>query len=317
MDNIGRVFWRGGRGYMENIIEVNHLKKYYKEIRAVDDISFQVKKGQLYGFLGVNGAGKSTTINILCTLLMGIEGAATVCGHRLGKEDREIRRKIGVVFQDNTLDGSLTIKENLIIRAALYDKDSRSIQDSLKQVCEILDIGDLLERQFRKLSGGQKRRCEIAKALMNHPEILFLDEPTTGLDPQTRQSVWESVEKLRKEKNMTVFLTTHYMEEAAKAQYISIMEAGKLVANGTPSELKVKYAHDILKLIPEDTDKLTRYLEESMLPYERKSNHIHVTIPDSMYGLEILNQIKGNLKSFEVIQGTMDDVFLNITGKSL
>jgi multidrug/hemolysin transport system ATP-binding protein len=248
---------------------------------------------------------------------MGNEGEVSVCGHRLGKEDREIRRKIGVVFQENTLDGGLTIKENLITRASLYDRDSKSIHTSLNHVCELLNIGDLLGRQFRKLSGGQKRRCEIAKALMNHPEILFLDEPTTGLDPQTRQSVWESIENLRREENMTVFLTTHYMEEAAKAQYVSIMEAGKLVADGTPSELKEKYAHDMLKLVPEDLDKLTAYLEEARLAYERRSNHIHVTIPDSLYGLDILNRMKDNLKSFEVIQGTMDDVFLNITGKSL
>jgi len=302
---------------MEEIIQVNNLKKYFKEIKAVDDISFRVKRGQLYGFLGVNGAGKSTTINILCTLLMGTKGDVTVCGHNLGKGDREIRRKIGVVFQDNTLDDRLTIKENLITRAALYDHDNKSIHTNLQHVCEILDIGDLLGRQFRKLSGGQKRRCEIAKALMNRPEILFLDEPTTGLDPQTRQNVWESIEKLRNEENMTVFLTTHYMEEAAKAQYISIMEAGKLVASGTPSELKEKYAHDMLKLVPKNTENLTRQLEEAKLSYEKKSNHIHVVIPDSMYGLEILGTIKENLKSFEVIQGTMDDVFLNITGKSL
>ncbi len=302
---------------MEDIIQVNHLKKYFKDIKAVDDISFRVKKGQLYGFLGVNGAGKSTTINMLCTLLSGNGGEVTICGHRMGKEDREIRRKIGVVFQDNTLDNRLTIKENLITRAALYDKDNKSIHENLKHVSEILDIGDLMGRQFRKLSGGQKRKCEIAKALMNRPELLFLDEPTTGLDPQTRQSVWESIERLRNDEKMTVFLTTHYMEEAAKAQYISIMEAGKLVADGTPSELKEKYAHDMLKLVPADVEQVTRHLEEVKLPYESKSNHIHVVIPDSMYGLEVLNNVKGYLKSFEVIQGTMDDVFLNITGRSL
>ncbi|MDF2943133.1 MAG: transporter ATP-binding protein [Herbinix sp.] len=302
---------------MEEIIQVNNLKKYFKETKAVDDISFKVKRGQLYGFLGVNGAGKSTTINILCTLLMGTQGEVTVCGHQLGKEDREIRKKIGVVFQDNTLDDRLTIKENLITRAALYDKNNKSIHENLRHVSDILDIGDLMGRQFRKLSGGQKRRCEIAKALMNRPEILFLDEPTTGLDPQTRQNVWESIEKLRKEENMTVFLTTHYMEEAAKAQYISIMEAGKLVANGTPFELKEKYAHDMLKLVPDEPELLIRHLEEEKLSYERRSNHIRVIIPDSMYGLEVLNRIKENLKSFELIQGTMDDVFLNITGKSL
>lgn len=302
---------------MEDIIVVNHLKKQFKEIKAVDDISFRVKKGQLYGFLGVNGAGKSTTINILCTLLMSTQGEVSVCGHRMGKEDQKIRQKIGVVFQDNTLDNRLTIKENLIFRASLYDKDDKSIHSNLKHVSEILEIGDLLNRQFRKLSGGQKRRCEIAKALMNQPELLFLDEPTTGLDPQTRQNVWESIERLRKEESMTVFLTTHYMEEAAKAQYISIMESGKLVADGTPSELKERYAQDMLKLIPEDTQTLLQYLKKENISFEKKSNHIHVTIPDSMYGLELLNRVKENLRSFEVIQGTMDDVFLNITGKSL
>ncbi len=302
---------------MENVIEVNHLKKYFKEIKAVDDISFRVKKGQLYGFLGVNGAGKSTTINMLCTLLNRTEGEATVCGYLLGKEDREIRSKIGVVFQDNTLDERLTIKENLMIRASLYDSSSKALQSNLNYVCDILDIGELLNRQFGKLSGGQKRRCEIAKALMHRPEVLFLDEPTTGLDPQTRQNVWESIEMLRKEDKMTVFLTTHYMEEAAKAQYISIMEGGKLVADGTPSELKREYAQDILKLIPEDKEELSRKLSEEKLSFEHRSNHIRVAIPDSMFGLEILNRMKGNLKSFEVIQGTMDDVFLNVTGKSL
>lgn len=302
---------------MEDIIKVNHLKKYFKEVKAVDDISFRVKKGELYGFLGVNGAGKSTTINILCTLLNSTAGEVTVCGNLLGKGDREIRRKIGVVFQDNTLDDNLTIKENLIIRASLYHNDSKSIMKNLQYVCEILDIGELLGRQFRKLSGGQKRRCEIAKALMNRPEILFLDEPTTGLDPQTRQSVWASIETLRKEENMTVFLTTHYMEEAAKAQYISIMEAGKLVADGTPQELKNNYAHDMLKLVPVDEEAMEKQLQGARLSYEKRSNHIKINIPDTMYGLELLNRMKENLKSFEVIQGTMDDVFLNITGRSL
>lgn len=302
---------------MEDIIQVNHLKKYFKEIRAVDDISFRVKKGELYGFLGVNGAGKSTTINILCTLLGSSAGDITVCGHKLGKEDKEIRNKIGVVFQDNTLDENLTIQENLITRAALYCKSNKEIRMNLEYVCEILEIEDLLKRQFRKLSGGQKRRCEIAKALMNRPEVLFLDEPTTGLDPQTRQMVWESIEKIRREDNMTVFLTTHYMEEAAKAQYISIMEAGKLVGTGTPSELKEKYAHDMLRMVPENVEILERNLQETGLSFERKSNHIHVTIPNTMFGLELLNRFKDNLRSFEVVQGTMDDVFLNITGKSL
>lgn len=302
---------------MEDIIQVSNLKKYFKEVKAVDDISFRVKTGELYGFLGVNGAGKSTTINMLCTLLHCSEGNAKICNYDLGKENKEIRQKIGVVFQDNTLDANLTIKENLITRAGLYNKSNKEIVDNLAYVSEILNIKDLMKRQFRKLSGGQKRRCEIAKALMNRPDILFLDEPTTGLDPQTRQMVWESIEKIQKEENMTVFLTTHYMEEAAKANYISIMEAGKLIASGTPSTLKEKYTSDILKIYAKDTHALVKSLKADNISYEIKSNHIHVVIKNTLKGLEILNMVKDNLCSFEVIQGTMDDVFINITGRSL
>jgi multidrug/hemolysin transport system ATP-binding protein len=302
---------------MDNIIQVNNLKKNFNHIKAVDDISFTVKRGQLYGFLGVNGAGKSTTINILCTLLKGNEGQVKISGYELGQDDREIRKRIGVVFQENCLDERLTVKENLIIRAALYNNSSYSIENNLNFVCEVLNIGDLLNRQFYKLSGGQKRRCELARGLMNRPEILFLDEPTTGLDPQTRQNVWNCIEALRNEENMTVFLTTHYMEEAAKAQYISIIDAGKLVANGTPSELKNRYTHDIIKLIPLDLEELQKQLEQMGIEYEIKSNHFQIIISDSLSGLDLLIDIKDHLKSFEVIQGTMDDVFLNITGKSL
>ncbi|MGF7141599.1 multidrug/hemolysin transport system ATP-binding protein [Anaerotaenia torta] len=302
---------------MEDIIQVKHLKKYFKEMRAVDDISFRVKRGELYGFLGVNGAGKSTTINMLCTLLSPEEGEVFLCGCRLGREDRKIRSKIGVVFQDNTLDDRLTVKENLMTRASLYDPRREVIRRSLDYVCEVLNIGELQNRQYRKLSGGQRRRCEIAKALMNGPEILFLDEPTTGLDPQTRQNVWECIERLRREEDMTVFLTTHYMEEAAKANYISIMEAGKLIADGTPSELKRQYAQDILKLVPGDESELLERLREEGHSFLQGSNYIRVTIPDSMSGLELLNRVKDSVKSFELVQGTMDDVFLNLTGRSL
>ena len=302
---------------MEYAIQVTNLKKHFENIKAVDDISFQVEKGQLYGFLGVNGAGKSTTINMLCTLLPVTEGDVAICGYHLGEKNEEIRRRIGVVFQDNSLDNRLTIKENLMIRATLYEKDTKIIRNNLNQVCDILGIGDFLRRQFGKLSGGQKRRCEIARALMNTPEILFLDEPTTGLDPQTRQNVWNCIEALRKEKNMTVFLTTHYMEEAAKAQQIAIMDAGKIVAEGTPYELKQKYANDLLKLFPKEYNVLADILDEMGCSYERKSNHIQVNIPDTLYGLELLHNIKDNLSACEIVQGTMDDVFINITGKGL
>lgn len=302
---------------MNEVIKVNHLKKYFQDIRAVDDISFQVQKGQLYGFLGVNGAGKTTTINMLCTLLTKNSGDVTICGYTLGKEDKDIRHKIGVVFQDNLLDNRLTVKENLVIRASLYEKNIKSILNNLDNVSDILGLEDLLDRRYSKLSGGQKRRCEIAKALMNTPEILFLDEPTTGLDPQTRQNVWDSIETLRKELGMTVFLTTHYMEEAAKAQAIAIIDDGKIVAEGSPHLLKQQFSSDILKLVPNDNNKLMSFLSEGNLQFEQRTNHIRVYIPDSLYGLQILNEIKEYLSSFEVVQGTMDDVFLNITGKSI
>jgi len=302
---------------MEPIIEVNNLKKYFKDIKAVDDISFHVEKGQLYGFLGVNGAGKSTTINILCTLLNEDEGKVKVCGYKLGKDNEKIRREIGVVFQENYLDDMLTIKENLILRASLYYKDSKTIKRNLDHVCDLLGIGDLLNRKFKELSGGQKRRCEIARALMNTPEILFLDEPTTGLDPQTRQNVWDSLETLRKEKEMTIFLTTHYMEEAARAQYIAIMEAGKLVAQGTPPSLKQKYANDLLKIFPGDKEAVLRFLKEEGYDFEVKSNYVSVNLKDTLHGLDILNRIREYVKGCEILQGTMDDVFLNVTGKSL
>lgn len=298
------------------IIKVEHLRKDFKDIKAVDDISFQVQKGQLYGFLGVNGAGKTTTINILCTLLRKNNGEATICGYRLGEEDRAIRNKIGVVFQENSLDDRLTIKENLIIRASLYEKSTKIILENLYRVTDILGLGGYLNRRFSKLSGGQKRRCEIAKALMNTPEILFLDEPTTGLDPQTRQNVWDSIEALRKELGMTVFLTTHYMEEAAKAQSIAIMDAGKIVVEGSPHQLKQQYASDIVKLVPNNKESVIGFLSEHNYRFEQRTNHIRVYIPDSLYGLDLLNQIKEYISSFELIQGTMDDVFINITGKS-
>ena len=195
---------------MENVIQVSHLKKYFKEVKAVDDISFQIKKGELFGFLGVNGAGKSTTINMLCTLYPPTDGSVEFCGYQLGKENEQIRRKIGIVYQNNCLDDRLSVKENLFIRGSLYETDSRKLKQNIQDVCEVLELQDVYNRRFVKLSGGQKRRCEIARALINKPEILFLDEPTTGLDPATRKSVWKSVEQLRKDMQMTVFLTTHY-----------------------------------------------------------------------------------------------------------
>lgn len=302
---------------MEDIIKVEHLVKHFDTVKAVDDISFTVKKGELFGFLGVNGAGKSTTINMLCTLYAPTAGEAGVCGYQLGRNNNSIRSKLGVVFQINTLDRKLTVKQNLMTRAYLYEKNSKSIKSNLDRVCDILDIGSLLNRKYQELSGGQRRLCEVARAIMNQPEILFLDEPTTGLDPQTRRMVWRSIDRLRKEHHMTIFLTTHYMEEAARAQHVAIIDSGKIVAYASPAELKEAYASDRIRVSSSEYGKVAQIAEKYQMPYKEKSNHITITIPDTLSAIPVLQELKPYISSFEVLQGTMDDVFINITGKQL
>lgn len=300
---------------MEESIKVEHLKKYYQDVKAVDDISFSVRKGELFGFLGVNGAGKSTTINMLCTLQEPTAGEAWVNGRKIGKENEEIKRHIGAVYQNNCLDKLLTVKENLMLRGAMYEKDNRKLKENLAHVTEILGLSDVLKRPFGKLSGGQKRRCEIARALMHTPDILFLDEPTTGLDPATRKNVWETVRMLQKEMGMTVFLTTHYMEEAAKADHIGIISKGHFVEYGTPFSLKEKYAKDKLYLIPQADrwPEVRERLKKHGLKYTMTEERIFVQINDTMSSLPLISEMEGMLQGFEVIQGTMDDVFLNVT----
>lgn len=300
---------------MEDVIKVNHLKKYYKDVKAVDDISFSVKKGELFGFLGENGAGKTTTINMLCTMIAPTEGEVVIDGFCLGKENEEIKRHIGVVYQDNCLDEILTVKQNLILRGSLFETDKRKLKSNLENVCEILDLKDVLNRKFGKLSGGQKRRCEIARALMHTPDILFLDEPTTGLDPASRKNMWDVIYKLQKEMGMTVFLTTHYMEEAARANHIGIMQKGHLIEYGTPFELKEKFAKDKLILVPkrEEFENTKVALTSMGQKFKVKENRINVPIDSTVQSIPIIESIKTNLEGFEVIQGSMDDVFLNAT----
>lgn len=303
----------------EAIIKVKNLKKYFGEVKAVDNISFQVGRGELFGFLGINGAGKSTTINMLCTVLEPTAGEIEVCGFKVGREDEQVRKKIGVVYQNNCLDDRLTVKENLFIRGAMYEKNSRKLSQNISKLCEILELEDVYGRRFSKLSGGQKRRCEIARALVNTPEIMFLDEPTTGLDPATRKNVWQCLDRLRKEENMTVFLTTHYMEEAAKASHIAVIDGGILKEYGTPFSLKEAYAKDRLRLIPKQgkTEEISKYLDEKGIAFRQKEESLVIDLSDSMAALPILNAAGELAEGFEVVQGSMDDVFLNVTGKKL
>lgn len=303
----------------ETIMEIEHLKKYYGQVKAVDDISFCVEKGELFGFLGINGAGKSTTINMLCTLFAPTEGEARVCGYSILKQPEEIRKRIGIVYQNNCLDDKLTVWENLLVRGSLYEGNGKKVKANAERVMEELNLKEIAKRPFGKLSGGQKRKCEIARALMNTPEILFLDEPTTGLDPATRKSVWKNVEQLRKTRNMTVFLTTHYMEEAANANHIAILDKGKLKEYGTPFSLKEDYAKDSLFILPKKDKKkeVMMQLKNQSREVLERENRLLLPLKGTTEAVAILTKLQGQIEGFEVIQGTLDDVFLNVTGKNL
>lgn len=302
-----------------NVIKAEKLTKRYGSFTAVNGISFEVESGELIGFLGINGAGKSTTINMLSTLLTPDEGAAEICGMKLGKADGKIRRKIGIVYQQNCLDDILSVKENLMCRGILHGAASKEAAERLKQLTEILSLGDILGKKYKTLSGGQKRRCEIAAALMHTPEILFLDEPTTGLDPATRRDVWKTIEDLRKNTGMTVFLTTHYMEEAATADRIIIIDKGSITAEGTPFELKEKYASDSVKLYAsaEKTESLINRLSDKGITAEAMTGGVKFSVKETKSALPFINEISNEIEGFEVIQGNMDDVFLNAVGNNL
>ncbi|WP_408071683.1 ATP-binding cassette domain-containing protein [Butyrivibrio sp. JL13D10] len=295
-------------------LSIKNLTKRYGDFTAVDGISFKAEAGALLGFLGINGAGKSTTINMLSTLLSPTGGEAYVCGYKLGKEDMEIRKSIGIVYQSNVLDDLLTVKENLMIRAQAGGLDKAKIKARLDDLTTLLKLEPILHKRYRLLSGGQKRRCEIALALMHSPKLLFLDEPTTGLDPATRIDVWETIRTLRASEDMTVFLTTHYMEEAASADKIIIIDHGKKLAEGTPFELKEKYAKDKLKLYFDEGNE--NAIAEILKKEDVKSTGYgaKLSLSDSLKAYDILSMVREKINGFEVIQGNMDDVFLNVTG---
>ena len=296
-----------------NSIEIKDLTKRYGKFNAVDNLSFEIKQGDFVGFLGVNGAGKSTTVNMLSTILTPDGGEAYLCGYKLGRDDMEIRKNIGVVYQSNVLDDLFTVKENIVTRSRMLGLDDKTIKSRLSDLSDILKLSDILDKRYRVLSGGQKRRCEIAFALMHSPKILFLDEPTTGLDPATRVDVWEAVEKLRANTDMTVFLTTHYMEEAQAADKIIIISKGKKLAEGTPFELKDRFAKDSLKLYFNETnkDKVISIIGEGNLIETSYGGCVEANNPFA--AAETAGRLKGIVDGFEIVQGKMDDVFLNVT----
>lgn len=297
----------------QHIIEISHLNKAFGSVKAVNDLSFHVRPGELFAFLGVNGAGKSTTISIMCGQLKADSGSVKISGLDADKDISGITRRLGVVFQGSVLDKPLSVRDNLESRAALYGITGKAFENRLRELCELLDFSDLLDRSVGKLSGGQRRRIDIARALLHSPEILILDEPTTGLDPQTRKLLWSVVRSLRETENMTVFLTTHYMEEAADADYVVILDSGSIAAEGTPLALKNAYTGDYITFYgvqPEALDSLG-------LKYEALRDAYRVSVPNTAAATKLITEHPGLFDDFEITKGKMDDVFLAVTGKAL
>lgn len=296
---------------MNEIIEIEHLEKSFGSVHAVRDLSFRVKRGELFAFLGVNGAGKSTTISIMCHQLSKDSGIIRIDGADIDKNPDLIKKSLGVVFQSSVLDGSLTVYDNLRSRAALYGIFDEEFRRRIDELSEILDLKDLLKRTVKKLSGGQRRRIDIARALLHHPKILILDEPTTGLDPQTRQTVWNVIGHLQKEENITVFLTTHYMEEAADADYVVILDEGKIVAEGTPIELKNRYTGDFITLYE------TGDLSALPRPVEKVGDAWRIAVKNTKEATDLIVAHPDLFIDYEITKGKMDDVFLAVTGKKI
>ena len=297
---------------MENIIKIDHLYKSYGEVKAVQDLSFRVKKGELFAFLGLNGAGKSTTISILCGQLKKDGGRVEINGKNLDENPNEIKCELGVVFQNSVLDKPISVYENLKTRAALYGICGKDFETRMQDLTETFDLTDILHRPIGKLSGGQKRRVDVARALLHKPSILILDEPTTGLDPQTRKTVWNIINNLRKTENMTVFLTTHYMEEAVDADYVVILDAGKIAAEGTPLELKKQFTGDYLYLYTDEEN-----VKKLGKPYEKLADGFRIALKDTAEATALVVEYPEVFVDYEIVKGKMDDVFLNATGKNL
>lgn len=298
---------------MRTVMEIQGLCKHFGDLCAVDDLSFQVRAGELFAFLGVNGAGKSTAINILCGQLPKDRGSVWINGYNMEDAAEEIKKSLGVVFQESLLDRALTVRENLESRAALYGICGKELREREAELAKLLDFESLLSRRVGKLSGGQRRRIDIARALLHKPQILILDEPTTGLDPQTRKLLWDVLSELRRREQLTVFLTTHYMEEAADADYVLILERGKIAAKGTPLALKNAYTGDFITLYGASQADV----EALGLPYECLRGAYRVSVPNTAAATALITAHPALFTDYEITKGKMDDVFLAVTGKSL
>ena len=291
-------------------VSVQGLRKSYGDFEAVKGISFDVNEGSFFAFLGPNGAGKSTTISILCSLLNHDSGTVEV----FGKDPSEARTEIGVVFQDHMLDDKLTVKENIALRGKMYGLKGQELKDAVEKVLRLTDAEEFADRKYGQLSGGQKRRMDIARALVHDPKMIILDEPTAGLDPQSRKALWRTVTDLNKSTGLTVFLTTHYMEEATDADDIVIIDHGEIVAQGRSEELKEKYCTDYIRAYPKDPSEFSRFLEEKGIEYTSDKDVFRIPVESTKDSVSLLNVLNDHLESFEVRMGTLDEAFIKITG---
>ena len=302
---------------MSNIIEVKNFTQKYGDFVAVDNISFNVEEGSVFAFLGPNGAGKSTTINTLCTIINKTSGELKINGYEVSNHKAKVRGEIGIVFQDSTLDGKLTIEENLKFHCEFYNVPKNEIKERLDFVLELVDLMDWRKAPVNSLSGGMKRRVEIAKGLIHYPKVLFLDEPTTGLDPQTRANIWDYIYKLQKQKNITIFLTTHYMDEAEACDKVAIMDHGKIVAFDTPYNLKKQYTSSMTKIKVNNEEALTNHLKQNAIKYKLSEGIFTIYSNELKVILDLVSDFKHSIKDFQTNNGTLNDVFLSITGREI
>jgi ABC-2 type transport system ATP-binding protein len=308
----------------KNIIEVSNLSHSYGTLKAVRDISFSVKKGEIFSFLGPNGAGKSTAINILITLLKLQEGVVRIAGHDLGKDPEGVRKSIGIVFQEITLDRDMTVLETLLFHARLYAMPKEIRENRTEELLRLVELSEKKDAFTKELSGGMKRRLEIARGLMTRPEVLFLDEPTIGLDPQTRMRTWDYFRAVNRE-GTTIFLTTHYMDEAdILSDRIAIIDNGKIIITGTPEELKNSLGEDIIYLETSDNKKAAEILKEHKGIKNAVLKDTLITLMAESDGTKLLPGIlhlleENNIESLSVNlkKPSMDDVFLHYTGREL
>lgn len=297
---------------MNKILEVRNVTKSYQNKIVVNQLSFSMDEGEFLSFIGPNGAGKSTTISILCSLLQFDSGNVKICDYVLGKDDLKIRQHIGVVFQNSVLDDILTLKNNLLLRCGFYHLTKKQAHQRVKELSLLCGLDTFIKQKVSTLSGGERRKGDIARALITKPKLLILDEPTTGLDPQSRLQIWETIERIRKQSSMAILLTTHYMEEAEKADRIIMINHGKIIAQGSVAFLTNSFVSSTLTIYSNNPMGLRNALNKNNISYITTEKGVEILLKANSNPISILNRVELYIDQFEVRHGTLEDAFLKI-----